>query len=674
MNLRTILDKTGLARIGKRLGGKTKEKNIAVALLLNMALAYALLFVCRIIFVLMNSDLYSQAFENNSFLLMAKGSLMFDTAAVCYLNIAYIVLLLLPIHYKEGKVMQNITKWSFIVPNAIGVIANLCDCVYVPFTGRRTTWSLFSEFGNEGNLGSVIGYEIINHWWLVLIGIAIIWIIYRLYTPACKTYSNIKKYYLWHLPVLVLAAFLLVTGMRGGIGKAVRPITLSNANQYVSSPNDAAIILNTPFTMIRTIGKKPFTEKNYYRIEELERRFTPLQKFEHDSTANKRNVVILIVESFGKEYIGAYNNRVEGTLTPFLDSLVTQSKSYRYSYGNGKKSIDGMPSILSSIPMFEEPFFTTSSASLNEVSGVAEELKKAGYNSAFFHGAPNGSMGFQAFANTTGFDRYYGMDEFCDSPNHRGKEEHDGTWAIWDEPFLQYYAECMNGMKEPFITSVFTASSHHPFNIPEEYSGRFKGGDDPFLKCVEYTDYSLKRFFEYAKEQAWYYNTLFVITADHTNHSNEARYKTSAGWFEIPIIFFSPTGEEPFAPGIDEQTIAQQIDIMPTILEYTGYDKPFIAFGKSLVSAIPEESYAVNFTNGIYQYYKGSLVLLFDGEKSVSLYNLRNDPLMESNIIAENDVVTKEMENELKAIVQQYMTRMINDRLTADTDKRRDKK
>ena len=643
-----------------------KPRHTPIALLANITLAYVLLFLCRIIFILVNYDLYAQSIANNSTWELIKGSLLFDTSAVCYLNALYLTLLLFPLHKKEGKVMQSTTKWSFIIPNAIGVISNLCDCVYVPFTGRRTTWTVFSEFGNEDNLGSVIGYEIINHWWLVIIGIIIIFAIYRLYTPAKKESIKVKTYYIWHLSLFIAVSFLLVTGIRGGIGKAVRPITLSNANQYVSSPNEAPIVLNTPFTIIRTIGKKPFTEKSYFADNEVEQIYTPRQQFNTNAEAKQKNVVILIVESFGKEYIGAYNKRESESLTPFLDSLIQESHSYLYSYGNGKKSIDGMPSILSGIPMFVEPFFTTT-ASLNEVSGVAEELGKIGYNSAFFHGAPNGSMGFQAFANTTGFDSYYGLDEFCETEKYGGMSEHDGTWAIWDEPFLQYYAGVMNGMKEPFVTSVFTASSHHPFNIPDKYSDTFKGGEDPFLKCVQYTDYSLRRFFEYARLQKWYSNTLFVITADHTNHSNEERYKTSAGWFEVPIIFFAPDGAAPFAPGIDSTTIAQQIDIMPTVLEYVGYDRPFIAFGKSLISATADNSYAVNYTNEVYQYYKGEYVLLFDGEKSIALYDIRNDILMKDNII-DSCNVWENMERELKAIIQQYMARMINDRLTAETD------
>lgn len=656
--------------------GKNSEKNLLAALLMNIALAYALLFVCRIIFVAMNYALYADALEYNSAWLMAKGSLLFDTAAVCYLNALYILCLLFPLHWKEGKAMNEATKWAFIVPNAIGVIANLCDCVYVPFTGRRTTWSVFSEFGNEGNLGTVIGAEIINHWWLAVIGAAIIWLIYRLYTPAAKNKKNIKSYYQWHAPLLLITIPLVIFGIRGGIGKAVRPITLSNANQYVSSPNEAAIVLNTPFSIIRTIGKKPFTERNYFSEEEVAEIFNPIQQFSPKKESNRKNIAIIIVESFGKEYIGAYNPRPEGSLTPFLDSLIKRSKSYIYSYGNGKKSIDGMPSVLSSIPMFVEPFFTTE-ASLNKVSGIAGELGKIGYSSAFFHGAPNGSMGFQAFANATGFQKYYGLDEYCSAPGHNGMDDHDGTWAIWDEPFLQYYAECMNVMKEPFVTSVFTASSHHPFKIPEEYSERFKGSsDDPFLKCVQYTDYALQRFFEYAEKQAWYSNTLFVITADHTNHSTAPQYKTAAGWFEVPVIFFSPNGEEPFTPEMNTSTIAQQIDIMPTILEYVGYGKPFLAFGKSLISVKPEESYAVNYTNEIFQYYSGEYLLQFNGDgngdKSTGLYNLRKDRLMTKNIIGKSNVQDS-MERKLKAIIQQYMNRMVHDRLTPETDNNRKK-
>ena len=123
-----------------------------------------------------------------------------------------------------------------------------------------------------------------------------------------------------------------------------------------------------------------------------------------------------------------------------------------------------MPSILSGIPMFVEPFILTT-YSLNNVSGIAGELSRTGYNTAFFHGAENSSMGFQAFARSTGFAHYYGRTEYNADPRFGGDNDFDGTWAIWDEEFLQFYSHTMNQMQQPFCTALFTATSHHPFVV-----------------------------------------------------------------------------------------------------------------------------------------------------------------------------------------------------------------
>lgn len=648
------------------LGKERKERYILRAILQNILSSYLILLLCQLIFILANREIHT---GNNGWWMILKGNLVFATPAVCYLNALYILLTLFPLHIKEGWVMKKITKWAFIVPNAAGVIANLCDCIYVRYTGRRSTWDIFNEFSNDGNIGKVICIEVMHNLWLFAIGILLIYAIYKLYTPATEKYKErpLIKYYATHIALLLSAVALMVIGIRGGVGKSVRPITLSNANAYVSTPGEATLVLNTPFCIIRTAGRKPFAPKEYFTEAEVNSIYTPVHHFGH-TVPNKKNIVILIVESFGKEYIGAYNPRRNGSLTPFLDSLIKRSKSYLYSYGNGRKSIDGMPSVLSSIPMFVTPFIS-SSASLNDVDGIAGELGKFGYSSAFFHGAPNGSMGFMAYAKASGFDRYHGMTEYCNDEKHNGKEDFDGTWAIWDEPFLQYYAECMNGMEEPFITAMFTASSHHPFNIPQEYMDTFTASGDPFLKCVQYTDHALRQFFNYAEKQSWYRNTLFVITADHTNHSIEERYRTASGEMEIPIIFFTPEAEAPFEAGIDTVTIAQQIDIMPTVLDYVGYDRPFIAFGQSLISTSAEENFAVNYANETYRYYKGEYIMLYNGENDtpLSMFNLKNDIMMKENILAGNDV-QEDMTRELQAIIQQYMNRMTANRLTIEND------
>ncbi len=655
---------------------RNRQSNVITAILWNIALAYIVLFICRIIFIAVNIGMYSDSLQNNDLWQMFTGALRFDTSAVCYMNALYILCLLFPLHYKEGSISQCITKVAFVVCNSIGIIANLCDAVYVPFTGRRTTWSLFSEFSNEGNMGTVIGTEVINHWYLVVTGIVLIWLLYRLYLPA-KIEKRLLHYYLYRIPTLFIAALLIVAGIRGGIGRTVRPISLNDANLYISAPSEAAIVLNTPFSMIRTIGKNPFHEVSFFKESELEAIFNPIKRYGAEPAEDdgqpaigkrEENIVIFIVESFGKEYIGAYNtDRNEPSLTPFLDSLISKSLTYKYSYGNGRKSIDGMPSVLSGIPMFVEPFFVTP-ASLNKVSGIAGELGKEGYHSAFFHGAPNGSMGFQAFAKATGFKEYYGMDEYNASPLHKDNSDFDGAWAIWDEPFFQFYAEEIGKLPQPFVAAMFSASSHHPFKIPTKYESIYKEGKLPIHKCIEYTDNALRLFFEKASKEEWFNNTLFIITADHSNQNIDPRYKSSSGFFEVPIIFYKPGNREPFAARMDSTLIAQQIDIMPTVLDYMGYDKEFLTFGKSLLQDTPQESYAVNYLSGQYQYFKGEYMLQFDGEKSTALFDVRHDPQHKVNLKGTKSIIEEEMERELKAIIQQYMYRMLNDKLTPDNE------
>ena len=676
-----------------------------LAVLINLGIAYLIYMVTRVAFVLENWNLYSAGWDSLSLGDLLAGSLRFDTSAILYTHSLWIILMLLPLHLKERPWWHTMCKYIYIVVNALAIFINLSDAVYSRFTGRRTTATFFNEFSNENNLGGILFTEILNHWYFILLFVVLVAAMVIFYVkPQVEEKKNEKapsqkltKYYIVNSIALLAAIPLAIGGMRGGFTTAIRPITISNANQYVNNPTEAAIVLNTPFSLIRTIGKKPFTPVHYMSDDEMNALYSPLHSTDCRDAAlspfqggvpegeggslhsniqtfkqsSNKNIVILIVESFGREYSGYFNPDYT-SYTPFFDSLAAHSLTFRHSFSNGRKSIDGMPSILSSIPMFVEPFFLTP-ASLNDVSGIAGLLSSEGYTSAFFHGAENGSMGFQAFARTTGFQRYYGRDEYNDDARFDGDNDFDGTWAIWDEPFLQFYALTMSDIPEPFVTALFTASSHHPFNIPERYRDRFPEGTLPIHKCIRYTDNALRRFFQTASQQPWYNNTIFVITADHTNNTEHDEYSTSLGLFSVPIVIFDPSGELPRGM---QPTVAQQIDIMPTLLSILGYDKPYIAFGKNLLP-IPDSSnqtikqsnnfnWAVNYSNDIYQYVEDNHLLLFDGQQPIALYNYVDDPLQRNNLLhPQTDIqaIVDRMTLRLKAIIQSYMYRMVNNQL-----------
>ena len=631
-------------------------------LLCNLAIVYVVYFLARIVYLLVNYSYFEQSLSLPRLTEIFQGGLVFDTSAILVTNIPYIVMMLFPLHQKETRIYQQLCKWVYLVVNGLALAINLCDAVYFRFTMRRTTTTVFSEFSNENNLGGIFLTEALRHWYLVLLFVLVVWMMYRLYRTT-GLHSRELSWWRYDLVTLLsLAAFapFVVAGIRGGFTTAVRPITISNANQYVDRPVEAALVLNTPFSIYRTIGKSVFVVPDYYQDEQqMASIYSPIHVPSDTVPMMKKNVVVLIVESFGREYIGALNKNLENGqykgYTPHIDSLISKSITFTRSFCNGRKSIDGMPSILSSIPMFVEPFFLTP-ASMNHVSGIASLLAGEGYQTAFFHGAQRGSMGFMAFARSTGFQAYYGREDYDADKRFGGDDDFDGMWAIWDEPFLQYYATKMSEMKEPFMTAVFTASSHHPYEIPEKYKDVYPEEGIIMHKCIRYTDMALGKFFEKASQQPWFKNTIFVLTSDHTNMSDHDYYQTDLGGFCSPIIIYEPGQEAQM-----QDKIAQQIDILPTLMGMLHYPKPYFAFGIDLLNTPAEDTWAVNYMNGIYQYVKHGHVLQFDGQQTKAVYAL-TDSLMQNNIKGKISQ-QPQMERELKAIIQQYMGRMVNDRL-----------
>lgn len=634
------------------------------ALCYNLLLAFLAYFVCRLAYYLENIEYFPDiSFDHLGELFY--GGARFDLTTLVYFNALYILCIAIPLHYKEtSRRFANVAKWIFVVCNSLVIVANLVDSVYFKYTNRRTTATIFQEFQNEDNLASVFGVELLNHWYLVLVGVLLIVALWKLYIRPENVALKPSKaaYYISQTICLLLMVALCIGGARGGFKHSTRPITISNANDYADAPIETAIVLNTPFSIIRTIGKDIFENPNYFAdIQEAEAYFTPLHQPADTLASRQKNVVIFILESFSQEFL-------DRGFAAFTDSLAHEGLSFDIGLANGRKSIDGMPSVLSSIPMFVEPFFLTP-ASLNEVSGIAGELKKVGYETAFYHGAPNGSMGFSAFAKATGFEYYFGLDEYVDDKSFGGMDDFDGMWAVWDEEFFQFFCKSLGSLKQPFASAMFSASSHHPFAIPEKHQGTFvdEEGGMPLHKCIRYTDYALRRFFEEASKQPWYQNTIFVITADHTNQPQEAYYTTDLGRYLVPIIFYAPDGSLKQRSNV----LAQQIDIMPTLLGYLGYDKPYIAFGKDLLQTPDSLSYVYNYQNGIYQFVQGNHLLQFDGKQATAFYDYQSDSLLKNNLLGTFPEKQVQMETTLKAIIQQYMERMNSDNIVVKDESNR---
>jgi len=628
--------------------------NILIVLIYRILLVLFLFSLCRIGFYFFNLNMFPDI-SLGQFLIMMKGGLLFDISAAVYINMPFILLEVIPFDFRYSRIYEKILRVLFFVTNGIAIAANCMDFVYYRFVFKRATADVFKTFENEEHLSKMF-FKFLADYWPATILCFFIWFLmvflYNKVKPVKPEPKSKITYYLINVLFIPVALALVIGGARGGYRHSTRPITISNAARYVKSPHDVPIVLNTPFSILRTSGKKPLVRYHFFEKEKLDEIYNPHIVPDTTKPFIKDNVVIIILESFAREYIGSLSPELEGGTykgyTPFIDSLIKESLTFDISIADGKKSIDAMPSILASVPSLETPYIISHYAN-NQINGIASLLKIKGYYSAFFHGAPNGSMGFDSFARMAGFDSYFGLNEYPD------KNDFDGIWGVWDEPFFHFFAQKLNGFRQPFLASIFSISSHHPFKVPEKYIGKFKKGPAPIVEVVGYTDFALKEFFKEISDKPWFRNTLFVITADHTNESIHKEFQNDFGSYCIPIIFFKPGSD---LKGMKKR-IAQQIDIMPTILHYLNYDKDYIAFGTNLLDD-SHESFAFNTNGSNYHLYMRDHILEMMDNKAMDLYNYRSDKYLESNLISKEPDLVNLMTEKMKAVIQSYNSRLID--------------
>ncbi len=636
-----------------------KRKNLYLVLFIRLLIILILFSFSRILFYLFNLSFFSDISTLEFWKIIFYG-IRFDISTVLIINSPFIILNIIPLKIRYNKAYQFLGKLYFYIINTIGLAANFIDIIYFRFTLKRTTSDIFNFLANEeSEIINLLPQFFIDFWYIFILWLLFAFLLIKtsniFEVKACKDISKNLKYYLKHTIIFVILAFFTIVGIRGGF--QLKPISTITAAHYTSAKN-TPLILNSAFSIIKTIDKKGVKPVNYFDDQEkLNSIYSPIHKVgEEKRDFKKLNVVIIIMESFSTEHIGTLNPDLEHGkylgYTPFLDSLINKSLTFK-GFANGKRSIEGIPAIVAGLSTLMNLDYLSSIYSGNKINSLASLLKKEGYSTAFYHGGNNGTMSFDVFAQIAGYDNYYGRDEY------NNDDDFDGKWGIFDEEYFQYFANELNKTKQPFFTTIFSLSSHHPYTIPEKHKNKFRKGKLEIHKSIMYADYSLKRFFKTASEMPWFDSTLFVITADHTSEHYFDEYQTSTGNYEIPVIFFQNKSK---LKGI-QKDIAQQCDIMPTVLNYLNFDKNYISFGKNVLDTT-SSNFAISYLNGMYQLVKDNYVLYFDGERSVSLFNLKSDKLLQNNLIDKQSEIADNMEIFVKAIIQQYNSRLINNELT----------
>ncbi len=520
---------------------------------LRIGLMLFIYTICRGIFLAFNWDVFSIA----SFVALFESFVLgirFDVSTILLLNSLFLFLSLIPIAIFFNKTYQCVLKILFVITNLPAVFINLADASYFSFKGKRTTYEVF------GIVNDVIEQSLqlfLHYWYIVVITLLFLFLILWKYPRLTKSedkYLSRSPWYSWGIFLLLIG--IIVLGIRGGL--QLKPIRPNMA--FVQKPNVLGnLVLNTPFVMIQT-SQLPVVKRLQYFKDDAES--IQAMKVQYGKRAGytptfsgKPNIVIIILESFSSEYTG-FGNPWKG-YTPFLDSISAQGLFFKNHFSNGRTSIEGLPAIIASIPALMVESYITSTYQSNHIEGLADVLRQQGYHTSFYHGGSNGTMGFDMFSKNAGFTNYYGRNEYTGSDSH-----YDGNWGIFDHHYWQYVCKNLGKTQQPFLSAVFTLSSHQPYTIPPEFEKQFTAGPIPIIRAIKYADYSLKMFFETARQQPWFDNTLFILTADHTQEKIQpwSLYND----FHVPLLFYAPKQIKPY---VVDSKITQHVDIAPSVLD-----------------------------------------------------------------------------------------------------------
>ncbi|MBR1549991.1 MAG: LTA synthase family protein [Bacteroidales bacterium] len=628
-----------------------KGHNTYFYLLYKMLLAFCSLEAMQILFHVANSHLFRpESFGEWAGVLW--GNVVFGLASVAMVLLPFAVLMLLPMQIRWKRWYRILTEVLYVVPVLFLLVARAADSAYYQYTYRMLSNEIFTYLGNSGPMDKMIPHFMVNYWYAFVFGLAIIiafLIVNHRIRLAKRNPNTVMTNELIGLGTGLLLVWFL---MRGGFGHFLQ---LEDAAHYCQ-PKNIPLVNNSGYNIVRTLMRPQLEPHEYMPQAEADALFSPLSSplpapEVSDSSAvdtlprQLPNVVLIIVESFGQEYTGIYNHQPGAdTRTPFLDSLARFSTVYQ-GRSNGKRSIEGITAINTGIPTWMYVPFVNCTYRTDSIQGIPTVLGRHGYHTAFFHGSHNGVMDFDKVCARIGYDEYLGKNEFEADPKSR-PEDFDGVWGIYDEPFLQYVVRHTSTFREPFLTTVFTVTSHDPFPIPEQYKDRFLEGLHPILKCVEYMDNALRKFFDEARRQPWFDNTIFIITGDHSGPGFTREFLNYDGGYRIPMVVFDARNPQ----GHVSQRIVQQTDILPSLVDWLGLDDRTLAFGQSVMQS-PDRGWQIYFGNDYF-------VMSSNAPADPSKTNF-------TLLCGDREEGTPENIRFLKAVVQQYFHHVMNNQLIA---------
>ena len=549
-----------------------------------------LLASTKIFFFLFNQDYFIQIKKWEMLASIWQG-LRLDFAAGLLVLSPFIIFSLLPIRTKIFNKLLAVIFYSCL---GLALILHIIDWEFFSFFGKKLTFDIV--YINEDIKDQA--FQLMEHYWYLIVFVSFYFILLIKFYPQDRKRKLSVPVSLWATPFIgFLLLCLTFIGIRGGV--QLKSIDIKDAFVF-DSHELGNLNLPASYSFLRTIKKDVPRKIKFYENRESvlsnikkERVFLEGRYKKHNA-----NIIILIVESLSQQYM-------DDGFTPFLADIAQKSFKTEWSFANGRRSIEALPSILAGfpsiigIPLYQSPY------QANKYYALPELLRKNGYETSFFHGGKTGTMEFDSYVKTIGVQNYFGME------NYFVADYFDGHWGIYDHYFLDFFHKKINEMRKPFFATFFSLSSHQPYSIPSQFQNIFPKGNLDIHESIGYADYSLKIFFDNIKKEPWFKDTFFIITGDHTQKLKGKKFNTLLGRYQVPIIFYDP--ERNLSKENRAKKVSQHADILPTVLDVLGLQAVNkLLYGSSVFNTDPGRM--INLDSETYLFVANGNVLEFQDE------------------------------------------------------------
>jgi phosphoglycerol transferase MdoB-like AlkP superfamily enzyme len=383
-------------------------------------------------------------------------------------------------------------------------------------------------------------------------------------------------------PPLLLSGLLLLVPIRGG----VQWTPLNPSSTYFSHSDFANQAgLNVAWNFLHSLTIRDYRTTNPYAAAiaqpEAQRLVDSLLRTSDATTrhllrVDRPNVIVIIWESATAKVV----QRLGGlpNITPHFDSLSHTGVLFDAIYASGNRSAKGLAAILSGWPAQSNAPILSSPSRAARLPGLAEDMAHAGYHTAFYYGGELEFADFKSYLVAHGFDRIVGEQDF-------DRKDWSSKWGAHDHVVLARLLADARGFRRPFFTTLFTLSSHEPYDVPMEPVIPGASEQSHFLNAHLYTDRSLGTFITAASREPWWDSTLVIIIADHGHPLPKLPAppgESASQLYHIPMLWLGG------ALAVRDTTISvvgSQVDVTPTLLAQLGIAHTQYKWGKNLLAA-----------------------------------------------------------------------------------------